>query len=398
MSDGDETNNLARRVRIVVDPRRRDRLRRRRGDRPPHRTAASCRPPAWPRTAPRSSSPDRGARARCAGRRSAGYEEDELIREPNLPDPKRATSRSKRPWWACRSTERWSPRSAPSSERCSAIFTLIAYRNTVANFIGLARGLRPWWDARAGEWVRRPYYTGLIFHRVIPGYMVQSGDYLADGTGTVGYTIDDEGDDTGTHDRAGQLAMANADGEDTAGAQFFITDGPAPELDDDGYTVFGQCLESPGGQSARARAARSRSGEPTAERHPHHPHDHPARRGRRRRRGAHPAPPAQRSDRPAPRRLALSTPPQRPAPLRRAEPHAPPRRSAPRPATGPARTRGSQPLTVPPERGAHRARGGARRSARRRRWRVARRWRRCPRRRRCGLPRGSGPAGDPQCR
>jgi peptidyl-prolyl cis-trans isomerase A (cyclophilin A) len=113
---------------------------------------------------------------------------------------------------------------------------------TVANFVGLARGLRPWWDARAGEWVRRPYYRGLAFHRVIPGFLVQTGDYLGDGTGGVGYTIPDEIDDTLAHDRAGQLCMANHEGPNTSGAQFFITDGPAPQLDSEGgYTIFGQC-------------------------------------------------------------------------------------------------------------------------------------------------------------
>lgn len=113
---------------------------------------------------------------------------------------------------------------------------------TVANFIGLARGIRPWWDARAGEWVRRPYFRGLTFHRVIPGYLVQGGDYLGDGTGTVGYTLPDELHDTLSHDRAGLLCMANHEGPNSAGAQFFLTDGPAPQLDrDGGYTIFGDC-------------------------------------------------------------------------------------------------------------------------------------------------------------
>jgi peptidyl-prolyl cis-trans isomerase A (cyclophilin A) len=113
---------------------------------------------------------------------------------------------------------------------------------TVANFVGLARGARPWWDARAGEWVRRPYYRGLTFHRVVPGYLVQGGDYLGDGTGTIGYVVPDELDDSLSHDRAGQLCMANHEGPGTAGAQFFLTDGPAPQLDrEGGYTIFGQC-------------------------------------------------------------------------------------------------------------------------------------------------------------
>jgi peptidyl-prolyl cis-trans isomerase A (cyclophilin A) len=112
--------------------------------------------------------------------------------------------------------------------------------NTVANFIGLARGRRAWWDARAGQWVNRPAYRDTKFHRVIPGYMIQGGDYLGDGTGKVGYTIPDETHPTLTsHDRAGQLCMANTAPNEN-GAQFFITDGPAPRLDGS-YTIFGQC-------------------------------------------------------------------------------------------------------------------------------------------------------------
>jgi len=113
--------------------------------------------------------------------------------------------------------------------------------NTVANFIGLARGNRPWWDARAGAWVSRPYYRETFFHRVIPGYMIQGGDYLGDGTGTIGYEIPDELDPTLRHDRAGQLCMANT-APNKNGGQFFITDGPAPQLDaDHTFTIFGQC-------------------------------------------------------------------------------------------------------------------------------------------------------------
>ncbi len=180
---------------------------------------------------------DRGERA-VSGTASG---EDQLIREPNEPDPE-----------AGEFTLEEAVVGLPidgslvvelSTEFGTVLCDLYADRApvTVANFIGLARGLRPWWDARAGEWVRRPYYRGLTFHRVIPGYLIQTGDYLGDGTGTVGYTIDDEPHDTLAHDRAGQLAMANHDGENTSGAQFFITDGPAPQLDGQGYTIFGQC-------------------------------------------------------------------------------------------------------------------------------------------------------------
>ena len=58
---------------------------------------------------------------------------------------------------------------------------------TVANFVGLARGVRPWKDPKTGQWVKKPYYDGLIFHRVIPGFMIQGGDPLGVGTGNPGY-------------------------------------------------------------------------------------------------------------------------------------------------------------------------------------------------------------------
>lgn len=175
------------------------------------------------------------------GERSADYDEERLIRTPNQPDPEGGE-------FSLEEAVVGLPIDGKlileaRTELGTILCELYAERtpNTVANFVGLARGLRPWWDARAGEWVRRPYYEDLTFHRVIPGYMIQAGDYLADGTGTVGYTIDDEPHDTLVHDRAGQLAMANADGENSAGAQFFITDGAAPQLDAGGYTIFGEC-------------------------------------------------------------------------------------------------------------------------------------------------------------
>ncbi len=110
---------------------------------------------------------------------------------------------------------------------------------TVANFVGLARGLRPWWNAKEAKWVKTPYYEGTSFHRVIENFMIQGGDYLGDGTGGVGYTIENEQDDSLKHDREGVMAMANR-GRDTNGAQFYITHAPAGHLDG-GYTVFGFC-------------------------------------------------------------------------------------------------------------------------------------------------------------
>jgi peptidyl-prolyl cis-trans isomerase A (cyclophilin A) len=113
--------------------------------------------------------------------------------------------------------------------------------NTVANFVGLARGLRPFWDAKSAAWVKRPTYDGTTFHRAVDGFMIQGGDYLGDGTGGVGYEIADELVKGWAHDRAGLLCMANR-GPNTNGGQFFITDGAAPHLTQmNTFTIFGEC-------------------------------------------------------------------------------------------------------------------------------------------------------------
>lgn len=175
------------------------------------------------------------------GRASTSYDEDELIREPNRPDPEEGE-------FTLEEAVEGMPVDGSLIAEIATQFGDILCEldpqrapNATANFIGLARGLRPWWDARAGEWVTRRYYDGLTFHRVLPEYLIQGGDYLGDGSGTVGYTLEDERDDTLSHDRRGQLCMANMDGPNSAGAQFFITDGPAPQLDEGGYTIFGRC-------------------------------------------------------------------------------------------------------------------------------------------------------------
>jgi peptidyl-prolyl cis-trans isomerase A (cyclophilin A) len=112
---------------------------------------------------------------------------------------------------------------------------------TVANFVGLARGLRPFWDASQGAWVKRPLYDGTTFHRVIPGFMIQGGDHMGNGTGDVGYNVVDELHPSLKHDRAGLLCMANK-GPNTNGGQFFITDAATPHLTAmHTYTIFGDC-------------------------------------------------------------------------------------------------------------------------------------------------------------
>lgn len=110
---------------------------------------------------------------------------------------------------------------------------------TVANFIGLARGLRKFWDANLLEWTARKYYDGTAFHRVVPAFMIQGGDYTGTGRGHIGYLIPDEITPELRHDRPGRLCMANR-GPNTGESQFFITEGPAPHIEG-GYTIFGQC-------------------------------------------------------------------------------------------------------------------------------------------------------------
>jgi peptidyl-prolyl cis-trans isomerase A (cyclophilin A) len=109
---------------------------------------------------------------------------------------------------------------------------------TVANFVGLARGLRPW-KTPEGAWEKKPAYDGTVFHRIIKGFMIQGGDAKKNGTGEAGYVIPDEVWEDANHDRAGLLCMANR-GPNTNSAQFFITDDAAYHLDS-GYTIFGEC-------------------------------------------------------------------------------------------------------------------------------------------------------------
>jgi peptidyl-prolyl cis-trans isomerase A (cyclophilin A) len=110
--------------------------------------------------------------------------------------------------------------------------------NTVANFAGLAEGTKEWTDPRTNQKVTRPYYNGIIFHRVIDGFMIQGGDPLGQGIGGPGYTFADEFHPSLRHNKAGILSMANA-GPNTNGGQFFITLGPTPHLDNK-HSVFGE--------------------------------------------------------------------------------------------------------------------------------------------------------------
>ena len=112
---------------------------------------------------------------------------------------------------------------------------------TVANFVGLAEGTKEWTDPRSNKRVKQPYYDGVIFHRVIDGFMIQGGDPLGQGIGGPGYTFPDEFHPNLRHNKAGILSMANR-GPNTNGGQFFITLAPTPHLDDR-HTVFGEVIE-----------------------------------------------------------------------------------------------------------------------------------------------------------
>ncbi len=114
---------------------------------------------------------------------------------------------------------------------------------TVANFIGLADGSKDWKDPATGQTKHGvPLYSGTIFHRVIPEFMIQGGDPLGTGTGDPGYKFGDETVPSLAFDRPGRLAMANA-GPNTNGSQFFITEKPTPWLNGR-HTIFGQCDDS----------------------------------------------------------------------------------------------------------------------------------------------------------
>jgi len=110
--------------------------------------------------------------------------------------------------------------------------------NTVANFVGLAEGTKEWTDPRTKQKATAPYYNGIVFHRVIEGFMIQGGDPLGQGVGGPGYEFADEFHPRLRHDRAGILSMANR-GPNTNGGQFFITLAPTPHLNDR-HSVFGE--------------------------------------------------------------------------------------------------------------------------------------------------------------
>lgn len=125
--------------------------------------------------------------------------------------------------------------------------------NTVKNFVGLATGQIPFTDAATGETVQRPFYDGIVFHRVIPDFMIQCGCPLGTGTGGPGYRFRDEFSAKLRHSCGGMLSMANA-GPNTNGSQFFITEVATPWLDNR-HAIFGKVIQ---GNELIAKIARVR--------------------------------------------------------------------------------------------------------------------------------------------
>ena len=128
---------------------------------------------------------------------------------------------------------------------------------TVSNFVGLATGQKAWTDPRTGAESHAPLYDNVIFHRVIPGFMIQGGDPLGTGTGGPGYVFDDEIDASLTFAAPYVLAMANAGrrlGKGTNGSQFFITTAPTEWLQGK-HTIFGEVADDASRQVVDAISA-----------------------------------------------------------------------------------------------------------------------------------------------
>ncbi len=124
----------------------------------------------------------------------------------------------------------------------------------VSNFVGLATGTKEYTDPKTRKPTKSKFYDGVIFHRVIDNFMIQTGDPLGNGMGGPGYEFENEDSDL-TFDQPGRVGMANR-GRNTNGSQFFITVAPTPHLNK-GYTIWAQVVE---GMDAVNKIAKARTG------------------------------------------------------------------------------------------------------------------------------------------
>lgn len=124
---------------------------------------------------------------------------------------------------------------------------------TVENFVGLADGTKAWVDPRTGKPGEGALYTDVVFHRVIPGFMIQGGDPAGTGMGGPGYKFGDEPHPELVFNKPYLLAMANA-GPGTNGSQFFITVAPTTWLNFK-HTIFGEVADQPSRDVVDAIAA-----------------------------------------------------------------------------------------------------------------------------------------------
>jgi peptidyl-prolyl cis-trans isomerase A (cyclophilin A) len=125
------------------------------------------------------------------------------------------------------------------------IFTAKLYEKytpiTVANFVGLATGTKPWRDPKTGAMVQRPMYDNITFHRILRNVMIQSGDPTGLGTHNCGFTIPDEFLVGLRFTVSGKLAVANTGDPNSGACQFFITVSPMSQWDNS-YTIFGEVV------------------------------------------------------------------------------------------------------------------------------------------------------------
>lgn len=124
---------------------------------------------------------------------------------------------------------------------------------SVANFVGLARGVRPFKDPTTGEWVTRPYYDGLVFHRAQERQFVQGGRLHP--SGQIGFRVQDERSIGTVFDSPGVLALGNEGRQHSGAAEFFITTEVLRGLDGK-YTILGRCEDPLVVRAIEARVVR----------------------------------------------------------------------------------------------------------------------------------------------